>query len=250
MPKFAVANNYSFGTPPQCLLDLNDIELAMLTPVKTYGYCFSYTGGVQKQLKGSLSYYKVKTESVVRSVAHFDALGLTDNVVVLLYGVMTPEQKRKAQNKNKIRTRRVLVALQWLLLNNEQWRQRNINYDQIRDSLTNPVLVDSSRTEESERTDENNVENTESFQVFFPDGTMSPLNGGQENLEAFQQIVSAAKTSGYNIEFQCNLFKQAASDFKDNNLVNACMLQFPFGTGGMQETRLKSDGSFTDHTDI
>lgn len=32
MPKFAIANNYCFGTPPQCLTDLSEIELAMLTP--------------------------------------------------------------------------------------------------------------------------------------------------------------------------------------------------------------------------
>ena len=47
MPRYAIANNYCFGTPPQCLLELTDIELALLTPVKAYGYCFCYTGGVQ-----------------------------------------------------------------------------------------------------------------------------------------------------------------------------------------------------------
>jgi hypothetical protein len=51
MPKFAIANNYSFGSPWDCLLDLTDVELTMLTPVKTYGYLLSYTGGKQKQLK-------------------------------------------------------------------------------------------------------------------------------------------------------------------------------------------------------
>ena len=50
----------------------------MITPVRTFGYCFSYTGGIQKQLKGSLSYYKIKFESIVRSALHFEALGLTN----------------------------------------------------------------------------------------------------------------------------------------------------------------------------
>jgi hypothetical protein len=49
MPKYAIANNYMFGTAPDCLTDLTDIELAMLTPVKTYGYIFTYTGGKQKK---------------------------------------------------------------------------------------------------------------------------------------------------------------------------------------------------------
>jgi hypothetical protein len=61
------------------------LELALLTPVKTHGYCFSYTGGAQKQLKGSLSYYKVRSmQSIARAALHFDVLGLTNNIVVLL----------------------------------------------------------------------------------------------------------------------------------------------------------------------
>ena len=86
MPRYAIANNYCFGTPPTCLLELTDIELALLTPVKTYGYCFCYTGGVQKQLKGSLSYYKIKISSIVRSVMHFDVLNMTNNKSFLLSG--------------------------------------------------------------------------------------------------------------------------------------------------------------------
>ena len=34
----------------------------------------NYTGGVQKQLKGSLSYYKVNISSIARAVTHFDVL--------------------------------------------------------------------------------------------------------------------------------------------------------------------------------
>jgi hypothetical protein len=44
MPSMAIANNYCFGSPPECLTNLSEVELALLTPIKTYGYCFSYTG--------------------------------------------------------------------------------------------------------------------------------------------------------------------------------------------------------------
>ena len=40
MPKFAIANNYCFGTPPQCLYDLTDVKLAMLTPMKNIWILF------------------------------------------------------------------------------------------------------------------------------------------------------------------------------------------------------------------
>ena len=254
MPKYAIANNYCFGTPPQCLYDLTDVELAMLTPVKTYGYCFSYTGGVQKELKGSLSYYKVSIDGIARAVAHFDVLGLHNNVVVMLYGQMTPNQRRTAQQKNKIRTGYVLAALEWLLQHNEEWRQRNIDLDEVRQRLRNPVLIDNSETvhtdDDGNSTHSSNIESTESFQVFFPDGTMSPVTGGQDNLQKFQELVQAATQCGYDLAFKSSLMKEAVSDFKDNNLVNACLLQFPYGRGGMHEQRMKGNGSFTNETDI
>jgi hypothetical protein len=96
MPTYAIANNYYFGSPPQCLLDLTDIELACVTPVKTFGFCFAYSGGTRRKLKGSLSYYKASINSIARAVSHFDVLGLQQDIVVILYGNMTPEQKRCA----------------------------------------------------------------------------------------------------------------------------------------------------------
>jgi hypothetical protein len=52
MPVNAIANNFCFGNPPDFLTSLTDVEVAFLSPVKTYGYCFAYTGGFQKELKG------------------------------------------------------------------------------------------------------------------------------------------------------------------------------------------------------
>ena len=110
MPKFAIANNYCFGTPPACLTELTEVELAMLTPIKTYGYCFSYTGGIKKQLSGSLSYYKVRMSSIASTVAQFDVLGINKDIVVILHGKLTAEQKRKAQVKNKVRPQELMIA--------------------------------------------------------------------------------------------------------------------------------------------
>jgi hypothetical protein len=44
--------------------------------------------------------------------------------------------------------------------------------------------------------------------------------------------------------------KEAVADYRDNNLVNACLLQFPYGRGGMNERRLRSDGTYTTNIDI
>jgi uncharacterized protein YifE (UPF0438 family) len=49
-----------------------------------YGFCVNYTGVIQKQQKGTLSYYKVNFKSIAQTVFHFDVLALTDNIAVLL----------------------------------------------------------------------------------------------------------------------------------------------------------------------
>ena len=212
----------------------------MITPVRTFGYCFSYTGGIQKQLKGSLSYYKIKFESIVRSALHFEALGLTNTIVVLLYGRFTQEQYNKAKKKNKIRPDYILEALKWLMTNNNEWQKENIDLEKIRENLKNPTLINNANIENNSENN-NNIEQTETFEVFFPDRTVSALQGGQENIDKFKELMKAASAHGYTLEFRNDLNKQAVHDFKDNNLINACLLQFPYGRGGINEDRLIED---------
>ena len=235
LPEYAIANEFYFGTPPECLLRLNEIERAFLSPVKTFGYCFCYTGGRQKELKGTLSYYRVHSESIVRTAAHFSALGMTDNIVILLYGEMTKEQKQKASQKNKMRTGYLIEAINWLCINNKEWKKLNMNINTFVRQLKNPTLIDTS-TEVNGSTD-NNIEKTESIEIFFPDSTLDICTGGQASVEAFKTLVQERKQLGYDFELRADLLREAVSDYKDNNLVNACLIQFPYGHGGLNEER-------------
>jgi hypothetical protein len=79
---------------------------------------------------------------------------------------------------------------------------------------------------------------------------MTAVSGGQENLQAFNDLVKQVSASGYDIGFRSNLIKEAVSDFKDNNLVNACLLQFPYGRGGMHELCVQGNGNYSTNTDI
>ena len=244
MPRHAIANNYFFGTPPPELTDLTDVELAMLSPVKTsgnFGYCFGYTGGTKNSLKGNLTFLKVDINRLIRAVAHFDVLGLHDCVVVLLYGKMTEAQRKKARDKARIRPAYLLRAIEWLRANNIEW-QYAPSLDYFRRHLKKPVVVDSTTEAASEN---ENIETKEQFSVFFPDGRLSSLNGGQNNIDTWKTVIEEAKRRNYDIGFQCDLQKEMVADFKDRNLVNSCLLQFPYGVGGMHESRLKPDGSRT-----
>ena len=91
---------------------------------------------------------------------------------------------------------------------------------------------------------DSNIESTETFDVYFPDGTMTELNGGQESLSKFQDLVVQSLQNGFDPAFQCNLENPACYNHKDNNFVNSCLLQFPFGIGGPDELQKKPDGSF------
>ena len=138
MPLFCIANNYAFGMTPPCLLQLTQVELAMITPVRTFGYCFCYTGGTQKQLKGSLSYYKVSTETIIRTGAQLERIGLNNHIIILMYGSMTVMQKKMAKQNYKINSAKIITAVKWLLDNNCHWRPYRNKYDEIVSSITSP----------------------------------------------------------------------------------------------------------------
>ena len=111
----ASANNNMYGVPPKYVRDLSHIKAASISPVRSYGYVFTYMGGKQQQLKGVLSFYKVEMESIARSALHCEILGMEKHIVTLLYGPMTAEQKSTVKQKSTIQPYHVLRALKWLV---------------------------------------------------------------------------------------------------------------------------------------
>jgi Helitron helicase-like domain at N-terminus/PIF1-like helicase len=252
MPLYSIVNNYSFGETPSVLFNLTQIELSMITPVKTFGYCFSFTGGFQKHLKGSLSYYKISPETITQTGAQLEGLGLNDHVVILLYGSLTKEQKKRVETKYEINTHRIILAIRWLLDHNINWIPFRSKYDKIIKQIKKPILYDDSTTAIStpELCFDKYIEHTDSFQVFYPDGTVSVLTGGQQNIDDFQEVVKNATKGGFRIECRVSVISEAVDDYKGDNLVNACLIQFPYGRGGLNEFRLNKDGETTSINDI
>ena len=73
---------------------------------------------------------------------------------------------------------------------------------------------------------------------------MTELTGGQENINKFKDLVAENVKNGYNLEFRHKVEKTACFDYMENNFVNACIHQFPYGRGGFDELRKRPDGSF------
>ena len=251
VPEYAIANKYYFGSPPEVLLCLNDVELALLTPMKAYGFVFTYSGGKQTNLKGVLSYYRVEESDVAKAVMQLEVLGLNEHVVVLYTGEFTEEQRQKARERSTIRVDKVLNALKWLVEHNRLWKR--ICIEKIRKDLlkVGPVFIDeSSRVQGSNDPINTNIETTETFVAYFPDGTMKTVSGGQASIDEFKKLVERSKFHMNQLQFQCVLSKEAASDFQGDNFLKACLLQFPYGLGGMNEQRMNSDGSMTSSIDL
>lgn len=246
LPKYAIANGYFMGTPPSCLTELNDVELALLTPVKTFGYVFSYTGGKNMKLKGSLSYYRVNVHSIAKAVMNLDVLGLHKNIVTVFYGKLTKEQYKRAKEKSKVSVSKVITAIEWLVQHNEVWRKSNVDLDAIREHLREPVIIDNSTLVD----EGNNIEKEESFKVFFPDGALTETNGGHESLQDFQRIAKDIAANGGRFEINCDFAKTYTYIHDGDTLVNSSLLQFPFGRGGIHEKRIKGTGSLTTTVDI
>ena len=246
IPYYAIVNRNFVGCAPECLLELTDIELALVTPIKTFGYCFTYTGGKQQNLRGALSFMRVKERSTARAVLQTEALGLTKHVIVLVNGNMTPDQHAKCRNKATVRTDKLIAAVEWLCENNIQWREVDLNEIRVELAGIKPVFVDMSKPCAAENA---NVEEQELFQCYYPDASVNGRDGGFEKPEAFRKYVEEMKKKGFDVEFQCNLQKSFATDGGDS-LMNSCILQFPYGVGCFEESRFKQDGTRSKNLDI
>ena len=247
MPLRAIANGYAIGSTPKCIEQLTDFELSYLCPVKSFGYCFTYTGGKQKQLNGYLSYYKVSPSSIATSAAHLSALELNNHVVVVLSGKMTAKQRQRAIEKSTLRVGLVMEAIAWLIEHNQTWKYTN--YDTIKKLLekADPKIIENIELQDdSDSNKQSNIEKSETFTVFYPDGTMNSLSGGQKNHAEFRKMVADMHTSDASKEqiyLVNNYTRTFCRDFEEDNFVNAHIAQFPHGIGGFEDVRLDTEGA-------
>ena len=241
MPLHAIANNNYVGRAPKELLDLNPVELAFLSPTKAYGYCFVWQGGKQVCLKGSLGFYQVEKDRIARGIGQLWSLGA--KVVVLLSGRMTFNQKKKAVENSQIRVEKLVAAVKWLEANNKTWEGTSIEEWRKRFAELKPIVIDKSKEEDNSTDPEDaNIETTEKFCVYYPDGSFNMYTGGSGGYDDFKRIVMEAGKNGYNLEWQCDLGGGFASDVTSGNTwLFANLLQFPYGRGGFNETRMSND---------
>ena len=88
------------------------------------------------------------------------------------------------------------------------------------------------------------------FTCYFPEGQMTPESGGLESPEVFKEYVEEMRQKGFDVQFQANLNMEYAKDGDSNILLDACLLQFPYGIGGLELRRLLHDSSMTTESEV
>jgi hypothetical protein len=76
---------------------------------------------------------------------------------------------------------------------------------------------------------------------------MNTTTGGKSNIGELQDLIQEASKNQHDVAYRCHLLKEAVSDYKDNNFVNTCLLQFPYGRGGIHEEQLNEQEKKLQH---
>ena len=245
LPSFAIVNKNYVGNAPVCLQELTQVELALLSPVKNHGYCFTWEGGIQ--MKGTLTFLRVAKRGIARAITQLQSMGFTKNILVLYKGKFTKRQKEKAVEQSQVRMDKVIAALEWLVKNNNEWK--NVNLQKLKDDLSGvtPVVVDNSDEVESESM---NVQEEDLFTCYYPEGAATAMAGGFDEAGAFKTFVEEQQRNGFDVEFKMNLEKEFVKGNDSDILLNGCLLQFPYGIGALNEDRKDSKGDYKEKTDL
>ena len=243
-PIKSISNGWFFGSCPEVLRVLTDAEIAFITPVKNYGYCFSYVGGKHMKLKGTLGYFKLEESDIVNTVEVASDLSklINTNIIFIATGDMTKEQKAKVLNKSEIRPEFVKRAVVWLIEHNRNWAHVKMSDVDGIIEKNKPMFVDLCKEEKDTNTQGTVEDETETLlQVYFPDGTMTNVYGGLSSSKKLQASICRVQAS---TTLQGTLLatkeenKQFVQDYADNNFVKSCILQMPYGRGGIDENRV------------
>lgn len=232
IPLRTIANGFEIGPCPKELTELNEIELAFISPIRVHGNIFTYFGGV-RGVKGWHSFIKVDLKNIAHGLHQINEMGeaVPNLIAVVMSGRFTKEAKARTMKKNSLRRLEAKAAFDWMNKNNSHFVSQYIgeNFD----NLPDPLLVDTS--EEAEPTADN-IEEVDEFTVVFPDNTLGELNGGQKNSDEYKRMVSKVQDSNGDF-FVLSGGTEYLKDFKGNNLSKAFPLQFPYGLGGPSDTR-------------
>ena len=95
--------------------DLTDILCAFLSPKRPYGYCFAYSGGAHKSLRGHFFFYETDLEAVGGAMHAIQQTHAVPQIYAVLCGRMTLKQKEIARQRAEVDTKVLTTLLTWFI---------------------------------------------------------------------------------------------------------------------------------------
>jgi hypothetical protein len=202
-----------------------------------------FISGTQLQLRGNLSFLWVTPYQIATGAIQMEVLGLQNHVVIIAEGGMMHNQRNMVMKRRKVRPEKIIDAVKWLKENNKHWK--NIDLDDIKCQAhsVEPIFINMSHKVQSENA---NIKQRETFTCYFPDGTTTDRSGSYNGnaQAAFKQKVKDLKEKGFEFELKVDIEHEFVNGAALDEFVNACLLQFPYGVGGINDKREKPDGTF------
>lgn len=125
-PTQAICNGYLIGEPPQELVDLNEVELALVSKAQIYCQTWIFQGGIHQQIKGWHTFFKNRPHYHVASLQQLDWADLKGNILVVLCGPFTKTQKALTMKKVMVNPDKVIKAFEWLVQNNIHYKHDRV----------------------------------------------------------------------------------------------------------------------------
>ena len=138
-PDDAIISGYLIGDAPSILTDLNEVELALLSTVRTNCQSWIYFAGCHQHIQGWHTFYESDTASNVATISNLSDAGLRGQMLVVLCGPFTRTQVALTRAQTLVNSSKVIAAFEWLKLNNYHYRDIDIP---LAEDLPIPQIID------------------------------------------------------------------------------------------------------------
>lgn len=117
-PGDALIMGYLVGDPPPELTCLNEVELALVSTVRTVCQSWIFFGGCHQHIQGWHTFYDHKPGPIVSHIDNLNSAGMNGQLLVVLCGPFTTDQRATVLKQVMVDGAKVKRALLWLKANN------------------------------------------------------------------------------------------------------------------------------------
>jgi hypothetical protein len=123
-PIKAIIMGYLIGEAPAVLKNLNEVELALISTVRTTCQSWVYFAGCHQHIQGWHTFYENKPGAIASQIENLSNAGMKGQLLVVLCGPFTSTQRAMTRAQTLVDAQKVINAFRWL-------KENNIHYAEI-----------------------------------------------------------------------------------------------------------------------